>query len=33
MLFQMVAIHPSERWTWEMRNSSMWIEIAAVSLA
>jgi chromate transporter len=24
MLFQVVAIQPSERWAWEMRNSSMW---------
>jgi hypothetical protein len=24
MLFQVVAIQPSERWTWEMRNSSIW---------
>jgi hypothetical protein len=24
MLFQVVSIQPSERWTREMRNSSMW---------
>ena len=24
MLFQVIAIQPSERWTCEMRNSSMW---------
>ena len=24
MLFQVVAIQPSERWTWKMRNSSIW---------
>ena len=24
MLFQVVSIQPSERWTWEIRNSSMW---------
>jgi hypothetical protein len=24
MLFQVVSIQPSERWTWAIRNSSMW---------
>ena len=24
MLFKVVAIQASERWTWEMRNASMW---------
>ena len=24
MLFQVVSIQPSERWTWAMRNSSIW---------
>jgi hypothetical protein len=24
MLFQVVTIQPSERWTWEMRNASTW---------
>jgi hypothetical protein len=24
MLFQVVSIQPSERWPWEMRNSSIW---------
>ena len=24
MLFQVVSIQPSERWTWDMRNASMW---------
>jgi hypothetical protein len=24
MLFRVVSIQPSERWTWAMRNSSIW---------